>query len=193
MGGKDIERLLGKLLSMHLSVIGAVAHIYHIQRALAQAGADRSWLSPDSHRDVADWRILAEQTADPSTHLAEIVRRKPTHMGFCNASGLRAGGIWIDLSCSGKDLVWLHPWTVDIIANLVSSTNKDGKITNSDQKIAVFFLHESTLLAAVPDARLAAPHSGSDNTPTVSWSTKHALTINLVVLDLLHLRTLHSR
>ena len=28
---KDIERLLGKLCSMHLVVHGAVAHIYHLQ------------------------------------------------------------------------------------------------------------------------------------------------------------------
>ena len=64
MGGKDMERLLGKLLSMHLSVIGAVAHIYHIQRALAQAGADRSWISPEFHYEILDWRMLADQTAD---------------------------------------------------------------------------------------------------------------------------------
>ena len=31
---KDLERLVGKLCSMHLAVPGAVAHLYHIQRAL---------------------------------------------------------------------------------------------------------------------------------------------------------------
>ena len=71
--------------------------------------------------------------------------------------------------------------------------NRDGTITNSDLELATLVLHEATLLAAVPEARLAAPHSGSDNTPTVSWSTKEASTINLVVTDLLCLRALHSR
>ena len=46
MGRKNLERLVGKLHTMHLAVPRAVAHIYHIQRALAQAGADRAWLSP---------------------------------------------------------------------------------------------------------------------------------------------------
>ena len=33
---KDLECLVGKLHSMHLVVIGAVTHLYQIQRALAQ-------------------------------------------------------------------------------------------------------------------------------------------------------------
>ena len=38
MGRKDLERLVGKLRSMHLAVPGAVAHLFHIQRALNQGG-----------------------------------------------------------------------------------------------------------------------------------------------------------
>ena len=84
---------------MHLAVIGAVAHTYHIQRDIAQAGADRAWLSPEFHRDIADWSTLADQTAARPTHLANIVRRGPTHLGFCDVSGLKAGGVWLDPSC----------------------------------------------------------------------------------------------
>ena len=191
MGRKDLERLVGKLLYMHLAVPGAVAHLYHIQRALAEAGEDRAWLSPDFHREIADWIILAEQTADQPTHLAEIVRHEPTHPGFCDASGPGSGGVWLGLSYSGKDLVWRHPWLADIISKLVPSTNREGMVTNSDPELAAIVLYEATLLAAVPDARLAASRSGSDNTPIVSWSTKEALTINPVVADLLCLRALH--
>ena len=70
MGRKDLKRLVGKLHSMHLAVPGEVPHLYHIQRALAQARANKSFLSPDLHCKIADWRILAEQTADQPTHLA---------------------------------------------------------------------------------------------------------------------------
>ena len=93
MGRKELEHLLGKLRSMHLVVPGAVAHLYHIQCALSQAGTDRAWLSSDFYREIADWNMLADQTANRPTHLAEIVRRKPTHLGLCNASGLGAGGV----------------------------------------------------------------------------------------------------
>ena len=40
---------------------------------------------------------------------------------------------------------------------------------------------------------MATPRSGLDNTPTVSWSTWEALTINLVVAYILYICTLHSR
>ena len=68
-----------------------MAHLYHIQRALSQAGTDRAWLSQDFHREIADWTTLADQTSDRPTHLAKIVCREPTHLGFCDASGLGPG------------------------------------------------------------------------------------------------------
>ena len=67
-----------------------------------------------------------------------------------------------------------------------------GAITNSNLELAALILHEATLIAEVPDASLAAPRSGSDNTPTASWSTKEASTINPVLADLLRIRALHS-
>ena len=63
----------------------------------------------------------------------------------------------------------------------------------SDLELAALVLHETTLLAAVPESRLAAPRSGLNNTPTVSWITKEASTINPVMADLLCLHTLHLR
>ena len=54
MGRKDLEHLVGTLRSIHLAVPGVVAHLYHIQRVLDQAGADRAWLSTDFHREIAD-------------------------------------------------------------------------------------------------------------------------------------------
>ena len=41
MGRKELERMVGKLRSVHHAVPGAVAHLYHIHRALAQAEMDR--------------------------------------------------------------------------------------------------------------------------------------------------------
>ena len=72
---KDLERLVGKLRSMHLTVPGAVAHLYHIQCALSQAGMDRACLSPVFHRKIAEWKVLADQTADRPTHIAVIFCR----------------------------------------------------------------------------------------------------------------------
>ena len=50
IGQKELERLAGKLLSVHLVVPGVIAHLYHIQRAMTQGGEDRAWLLPYFHQ-----------------------------------------------------------------------------------------------------------------------------------------------
>ena len=190
---KDLERLVGKPRSMHLAVPGAVAHLFHIQSALNQGGVDRAWLSPAFHCEIANWKAITLQSASRPTHLAEIVRQEPIHLGFCDASGLGAGGVWLNPSRTGQNLDWQHPCPPDIIESLVSSTNPQGKITNSNLDLAALVLQEATLLKAVPKAHMRALRPGSDNTHTVSWSTCEASMINLVVSDLLRIRALHFR
>ena len=109
MGRKDQERLVGKLRSMHIVVPGVVSHLFHVQRALNQRGVDRSWLSLDFHQELADWKVIALQAASWPTHLAEIVCREPTHLGFCDALGLGAGGMWLDPTRRGQNLVLQLP------------------------------------------------------------------------------------
>ena len=101
--------------------------------------------------------------------------------------------MWLNMAGTGHNLVWWHPWPADVTSELVLSTNPHGGISNSDLKLVYLVLQEATLLEAVLKASTAAPRSGSDNTPTVSWRTHEALMINLVVADLLHIRALHSR
>ena len=89
--------------------------------------------------------------------------------------------------------MWHHPLPLDIIAALISDKNNGGTLTNSDLELAALVLPKATLLDVCPDATMAAPCSGLDNTPTVYWSTWEAFTINLVVADLLRIRALHLK
>ena len=63
-------------------------------------------------------------------------------------------------------------------------------MTNYDSDLV---LHKAILLSADPEARMAAPIYGSDNTLTVSWSTREASTIQPVVAESIRIRVLHSR
>ena len=101
--------------------------------------------------------------------------------------------MWLDPARTGQNLIWRLPWPPNIVNKLVSSANPQCKITNFDLELAALVLQEATLLEAVPKASMAAPRSGSDNTPTVSWSTHEASMINSVVADLLRIHALHSR
>ena len=193
MGLKDLERLVGLLYYMHRAVPGLVAHLFHIQHALTQGGVYREWLSPDFQHRIADWRALALQAVVRPTHLYEIVHSEPTHLGFCDASGLEAGEVWLNPDQMVHNLVWCNPWPPDIITDLVSSTNLQGKITNYDLELATLVIHESPLLEEVSEACMAAPHSGLHNNPTISCRTHESLTINPVVAGLLRIRALNSR
>ena len=86
------------------------------------------------------------QTEARPTHLANIFRRKPTHLGFCSALVLGAGGVWLDPSRSSRNLLWRHTCPPDIITELVLSTNPTVTIKNSGLDIAVLIFHEVTLL-----------------------------------------------
>ena len=114
MGRKDLERLVSKLRSMHLAVPGAAAYLFHIKCVLNKGGVDRVCLSTSFHCELVDWKVFALQAASRSEHLAEIVRRGPTHLVFCDASGIGAGGVWLDPAEIGRNLVWRHPWPADV-------------------------------------------------------------------------------
>ena len=49
IGWKELERLVEKLLPVHLAVPRALAHLYHIQRTLTQVGKDWAWILADFH------------------------------------------------------------------------------------------------------------------------------------------------
>ena len=132
------------------------------------------------------------QTVARSRHIVEIIRQEPTDLGFCEASGIRVGGVWLNPSGLGISIAWRHPWQFDIIKALILDRNLEATLTNSDLELSALVLHEATLLDTCPEAIVAAPRSGSDNTPTVFWTIREALTINPVVADLLRIHTLHS-
>ena len=188
-----MELLVGKPCSMHLAAPGAVAYLYHIQHVLSQEGKDMSWNPLEFHQEIGYWRALASHMEAFTTHLVDIIYQELTHLGFCKDSGIFAGGAWIEPSRYSTRIVWRYSWPSYIIADLVLESNPGGMLTNSNLEIATLVLHEDTQLAAFPEATMAAPHSGLDNTSEISWRTHEMSTINPVVADLLRIRALHSR
>ena len=152
-----------------------------------------SWIFPYFQWKIMDWRALVAQTAAWPKHLAEIISCEPTYMGLCGASGFGVGGVWIDPWGSVCILVLCHPWPLDIINNLVSTTNLELHITNCNPAIASLILHKSTITAAVLEAWMSATRYGSYNTLILLWNMCEASTINPVITELLRIYALHSR
>ena len=111
-------------------------------------------------------------------------------MGYTKTSGLGYRGVWIDPNKDSVHYVWRLPWLEDIRADLISSDNPQGQITNSDLELAALVLQEAKFPFVSTNPTWQAPFTGSDNTPTVTWTFREAFTVNPVVSDLLRLRFL---
>ena len=116
--------LIGKLRSMHLAVPGSIGHFFFIEEALTKVGmASKAYLSKALHRKIAHWQRLSTNFLARPCFLAEVVPRLPTALGFCDALGVGAGGVWINPDGTGKNFVWRLQWLEDIVADLVTWEN----------------------------------------------------------------------
>ena len=82
--------------------------------------------------------------------------------------------------------MWNHPWPADIITDLVSSTNREGEITNSDLELAALVLHEATLLFEISDTSLLAHMSSVYPQSKISWMI--SLLCSVVITQKKHIR-----
>ena len=99
-----LRSLIGNLSYMHLTVPGTIRNFFFIQEALTKAGtASKAYLYKAIHREIAHWQRLSTNSLARPHFLAEVVRRLPTALGFCDASGVGAGGVWIDPDGKGKN------------------------------------------------------------------------------------------
>ena len=139
-----LRSIIDKLRSMHLAMPGAIGQLFFIQEALTKAGeASKAYPSKSFHREIAHWQRLSTDLLARPRLLAEVFHHLPTALGFCDASGVGTGGVWIDPDGSGKNFVWQVRWSADIVADLVTWKNPTRDITNSDLKLAALVLQES--------------------------------------------------
>ena len=76
------------------------------------------------------------------------------------------------------------------MADLVSTDNPYGRISNSDPELMALVLQEAMFPFVGANQEWRAPLTGSDNTPTIDWTFLEASTVNMLVADLIHLRSI---
>ena len=117
--------------------------------------------------------ILRNSTLQP-THCKDLVAAWPDYIGIVDASSHGVGGVIIGELSGVPPTVFRLQWPPDISNALVSFENPQGTITNSDLEMAGVLLLWLCLEGVAPD--LAHKHVAlfSDNSPSVSWTTKMA-------------------
>ncbi|KAI2511269.1 adenylate kinase [Fragilaria crotonensis] len=186
----DTAKLLKKnraALQKFQSIVGKMRHVTTIlpaarglftplNRALR---GNPKVISLSAHGEVRaallDLRQLVLKLADRPTHVNEILLHgAPAYIGYCDASGFGAGGVWFSGTEPLPETVWRLQWPRDITAAIISESNPTGKLTNSDLEMAAVVLHLSVLESVVPSLRHKHIFVHSDNTPSVAWVTKMA-------------------
>jgi hypothetical protein len=118
---------------------------------------------------LQDFRFLARDLKNRPTHIAKLIpAATPATIGAQDASGIGMGGVHFVLLLDDTiaPLLWQSPFLPSMQSHLVSYTNLDGTITNSDLELAASVAQHEVMVTQV-DAREATIHHFSDSTATV--------------------------
>ena len=196
---KRWHRVLGELRSMSLALPGSRALFSQMQHALTTQKGARVALNKGVHQALDDFRWLLNDIASRPTRIAEVVPLNSSAEGHHDASGTGAGGVWFPSShlnprgkFDHKPILWRYKWPDDIIANLVTTENPSGTVTNSDLELAGGLIHLEAI-AQTFDVRERTFLSKTDNLATLFWQRKGSATTDKVPAHLLRLFGIHQR
>ena len=85
---------------------------------------------------LGDFHMLIRLMARQPTLCHQLLPDIPDFLGYCDASKLGAGGVWLPCSRWLHPIVWRLEFPLEIRARLVSLDNPTGDITNSDLEMA---------------------------------------------------------
>ena len=153
---------------MSLAIPGSDGCFSFLQEAL-KPHAKRVRISPAVRDQLKDFLWLAESVVALPTHLAEIVPTPETYHGTVDASGMGMGGVWfpplaptpLAIRPAKRHLLqrpclWREQFPPEIRRELISFTNPNGRITNSDLELAGTIAHDD-ILARLSQCLTSAP------------------------------------
>ena len=145
---------------------------------------------------VVDCRTFLRESVSTPTKCKNLVPGWPDYVGITDASGYGVGGCVIGENKAVPPTVFRFQWPADITNDIVSVSNPNGRITNSDLEMAgllLLWLVMEDVCPTVEDAHVAL---FSDNSPTVHWVQRLAAKHSQVAMQLvraLALRLQRSR
>lgn len=199
---KKWHKIIGELRSMSLALPGARNMFSMMQHALANNTKTRVALTKGVHQALKDFSWMFNDIKSRPTRIAELIPLLSSAMGYHDASGEGAGGVWFPheslaprgttSSNNHQPIVWRYRWPQDIIDSLVTEANPSGTITNSDLELAGGLLHLDAL-AQHYDIRERTVLSKTDNLATLYWQRKGSATSEKPPAYLLRLFGIHQR
>ena len=190
------HKVLGELRSMALAIPGARGLFSLLQEAFRheESTRPRLRLTRAAHGFLNDFRWLAQDLSARPTRIAELIPTKPSVVGACDAAGTGMGGVFFVPSHDGsiQPYLWRHAFPQAVQSQLVSFSQPNGSITNSDLELCGNVAHHD-VIAQLADVRERTIWTGSDNTANVYWQRKGSTTTTGPAAYLLRDQALHQR
>jgi hypothetical protein len=98
----------------------------------------------------------------------------PHYVGYHNAAAEGAGGVWLSLVDNMPPVLWRAAFPHDIASEVVSDSNPEWRLTNSNLELAVEVMAVGIALAVAPKVKHVPLGTLCDNTPAVRWIEKMA-------------------
>ena len=173
VGLQKWQKFLGELRSMVLGIPGGKGLFSGLQYGLKYADKNRVRICKYVRDYLTVFEALAHSLASRPTRLAEIVPDDPVVVGACDAAKPGMGGVVFTVD--HPPIVWRAPFPVHVQQQVVSTSNPNGKLTNSDLEQAGV-LGQHCIICSNFDVRECTLATLCDNTPAVSRARKGSLT-----------------
>lgn len=197
---KKWQTVLGELRSMSIALPGSRNIFSQMQNALSTPTKTRIALKKGVHQALDDFRWMYSEVSSRPTRIAELIPLLPSALGFHDASGTGAGGVWFagdtlvprKGTVPGAPLLWRFPWPADISSDLVTDSNPTGSITIASLELGGGVIHQD-ILAQAYDVRERTTVSKTDNLNTMFWERKGSCSSDDATAYLLRLLGIHQR
>jgi hypothetical protein len=133
---------------------------------------------------IRDCRTFLRDSVDTPNACRSLVTAWPDNIGITDVSGSGLGGVILGENMGVTPTVFRLEWPKDISNNIISDSNPNGAITNSDLEMAgllMLWLVMESICPALENAHVAL---FSDNSPTVHWVQRLAAKHSKIAIQL---------
>ena len=183
---QQFQELAGKLQHASYGIPGGKGLFSPIYKAL-QTTKSTIRLTPYLKSTLRDWRTFVQQLATIPTPVQLLVPENPNYIQYTDSCKLGAGGVITPGIDNCPYVVWKYEWPKDIQQQLVSSSNKEGKLTINDLELAGLVLGWLVMEQVFDSLRFKHVGMFCDNTSAVAWCYKGNASKSMVSSRLLRL------
>ncbi|KAL7554756.1 hypothetical protein ACHAWF_018299 [Thalassiosira exigua] len=185
---------------MSIALPGARNLFSAMQKALSEKSGSWVALNKGVHHALDDFGWLHGNISTRPTRITELIPLEPSAEGHHDDSGWGAGGVWFPSPLlvprrgfrAGQPLLWQLQWPEYITKRLVTESNPNGTITNSNLDLTGGLLNLDAITQAF-NVRERTLLAKGDNLNTTYWERKGSTTTDKPPAYLLRLFGIHQR